>query len=194
MAENKKDEEPAEKAEEKPAEKADDAKSKDGDTDAATDDKASGSGSENSTDDAGNSTSNATGKSYNRNYRDWRAPGREDGDFGFDEPEAIETHPRYRKEMTRVLGKTKQMKKNYGYYGYGGYRGADRYGDAADLFEDDDSESQKEKEGYYPSDDEEEDETFIHDLHRHGYDGYRGRSYDGYYNAYGRRYKGAKGK
>ena len=43
-----------------------------------------------------------------------------------------------------------------------------------DLFEEQSSENEKEKEGYYPADDEEEDELFIHDLHKSGYDGYRG--------------------
>lgn len=45
-----------------------------------------------------------------------------DGKFGFDEHESIESHPRYRNEMKRILGKTMEMKKNlYGYGGYGGY-------------------------------------------------------------------------
>lgn len=101
-----------------------------------------------------------------------RLPGREDGDFGFDEHESVESHPRYKGEMTRILGKTMEMKKNlyggYGYYGSGGQGSAGRDGAADDLFEDVNSENEKEKEGYYPQDDEEEDELFIHDLHRNG--------------------------
>ena len=50
------------------------------------------------------------------------------------------------------------MKKNWGYYGYGGSQGADKYGEAGDVFEEENSENEKEKEGYYPADDEEENE------------------------------------
>jgi len=79
--------------------------------------------------------------------------------------------------MKRVLGKTMEMKKNLygvGFYGSGGQGGAYNDGAADDLFEEQSSENEKEKEGYYPADDEEEDELFIHDLHKSGYDGYRG--------------------
>jgi len=191
LAENQSNEEPEEeKPAEKPAEKEtkESSDSDEGEKSASSEKEGS---AENATESDGNSTStNGTSKGYKN--RDWRAPGREDGDFGFDEPEHIEKNPKYRKEMQRILGKTKEMKKNYGYYGPGGYRNADRYGEASDIFED--NESEKEKEGYYPSDDEEENEMFIRDLHRHGYDGYRGKTYEGYSNAYGRRYKGSKGK
>ena len=86
------DEEAAEKTE-----KAE--KSKDADKE-AKDDGADG----NATKD-GNSTSNSTG-----DYQFRRGSNREDGDYGFDEPEKIEKHPVYKKEMEKVLGKTKKMK------------------------------------------------------------------------------------
>lgn len=152
MAENKSDGEPEEEKEAEPAKPSEEGSKEDAEGDEKSAAATNGT-AENATDGDGNSTTNGTGK-YNKNYL--RGPGREDGDFGFDEPERIETHPNYRKEMTRHLGKTKKMKRDYGYYGYGGHRGADRYGDAADLFEDDSSENDKEKEGYYPADDEEE--------------------------------------
>jgi len=97
--------------------------------------------------------------------------------------------------MSRVLGKTREMKQHYGYggygyYGNGGQGSAYQDGYSQDLFEDINSENDKEKEGYLPADDEEENEMFIHDLHRMGYQGYRGESYGGYSNVYGRSYTG----
>jgi hypothetical protein len=115
---------------------------------------------------------------------------RENGDYGFDEPEKIEKHPVYKKEMEKVLGKTKKMKQKgyygYGYYGNGGQGSASWDGSQMDVFEDTESENDKEKEGIYPNEDEEEDEMFIHDLHRHGYGGYKGKDYGAYINAYGK--------
>lgn len=220
MAENKADEEPSDKgdkgesssatqslaeddkedkAEEKSDEKSDakeEGKEADGDSEASGN--ATGNASGN---DTGNGTDgNNTGYGYGRYGRNWRAPGREDGDYGFDEPASVESHPRYRKEMGRVLGKTRDMKRRvwgyggYGYYGGGGQGNAYQNGAADDLFEDVESENDKEKEGYYPADDEEEDELFIHDLHNRGYKGYRGVGYPGFTNAYGRRYAGRRGE
>jgi len=71
--------------------------------------------------------------------------------------------------MSRVLGKTREMKKkSFGYYGSGGQGSAGNDAAADDLFEDNDFETMKEKEGYYPQEEEEEDESFIHDLHKDG--------------------------
>lgn len=89
----------------------------------------------NSTDSSGDSNSTYMNGVPNRLQR---LPGREDGDFGFDEHEWVESHPRYKNEMQRILGKTMEMKKNlygYGYYGYGGQGSAGRDGAADDLFE-----------------------------------------------------------
>ena len=84
--------------------------------------------------------------------------------------------------MKRILGKTREMKKNmygYGYFGGGGQGGAFNDGAAQDLFEETNSENDKEKEGYYPRDEEEEDELFIHDLYRSGLKGQGSVSYQG---------------
>lgn len=169
---------PAEKTEK--AEKAEKAeKSADADKDADGD-----KADSNSTKDS-NSTSNSTAQ-VNYMYKS----NREKGDYGFDEPEKIEKHPVYKKEMEKVLGKTKKMKQRgyygYGYYGNGGQGSASWDGSNMDIFEDLDSENDKEKEGIYPSEDEEEDEMFIHDLHRNGLGGYKGKDYGAYYNAYGK--------
>ena len=110
-------------------------------------------------------------------------------------PESIEAHPTYKKEMNKVLGKTKELKKGYrgyGYYGKGGQEGESNDPARYDIFEDEDNESDKEKEGYYPSDDEEDDEQFIHDLHHHGYDGYKNKQYGPQYDAYGKQVRGKK--
>jgi len=66
-------------------------------------------------------------------------------------------------------------------------------GAADDPFEDDEKDD-KEHEGYYPRDGETEDELFLHDLHRYGYEKYkdsdispdRRNNYNGYYNPYTR--------
>lgn len=134
----------------------------------------------NSTKD-GNATGNATSLASYKKF---------EGAYGFDEHENIENHPVYKKEMDKVLGKTKKMKNrgygSYGYYGNGG-QGSDKFdGAQMDVFEDLESENDKEKEGIYPSEDEEEDEMFIHDLHRKGYHGYKNNDYGYYVNAYGK--------
>ena len=170
------------------------------------------------------------GPKHQRNYfrdKNWRAKGREEGDYGFDEPDAVEDNPEYRKQMDRMLGLSRKIGKQprgWGYpygYGYGNGYGKDRcnarnnycrgggYGNhsgyspygqghdynpmgaADDPFEDDEKDD-KEHEGYYPRDGETEDELFLHDLHRYGYEKYkdsdispdRRNNYNGYYNPY----------
>jgi len=88
----------------------------------------------NSTKD-GNATSNSTTTANfltNKNF---------DGKYGFKENDNIEESPVYRKEMDKVLGKTKKMKQKRGYYGYGYYgnggQGSNKYdGAQMDVFED----------------------------------------------------------
>ena len=111
MAENQHAEEPAEENNEEDAappkkeksqklsEKKKEEKADDDDDESA----ANSSSNSNNTD----ADSNSTESNMNRYGRYKRAPGREEGDYGFDEPEAIENDPKYRKEMDRVLGKTK---------------------------------------------------------------------------------------
>jgi len=77
----------------------------------------------------------------------------------------------------------------YNIYGYGKER-YNPFGAADDPFQDD-AKDDKEYEGYYPRAHETEDELFVHDLHRFGYEGYRaqpvpdgGRGYGGYGSPY----------
>lgn len=149
---------------------------------AASEDK--GESASNGTTD-GNSTGNATATGSKGDK----------GDFGFEMPESIEASPVYKKEMTKVLGKTKEVKKGYkgyGYYGNGGQGSAGSDGARYDIFDDDDTENDKEKEGYYPNDEEESDEQFIHDLHHHGYDGYKSKENGPLFNAFGKQVRGKR--
>lgn len=101
MAQHQHDDEPEEKA---PEEKEGDETEKKGD------DEGEGDGGNSTTN--GTEGNNSTGNGTNSTYRGrWaRGPGREEGDYGFDEPERVEKHKVYKKEMERVLGKTKEMK------------------------------------------------------------------------------------
>jgi len=163
---------------------------------------------------------------YDRKYfhdRKWRAKGREEGDYGFDEPAAIENHTAYRKKMDQVLGISRGIERKEGWrypyqYGYYGWKNSNRYanypygysnnsyyniygygrerynpfGAADDPFQDD-GKDDKEFEGYYPRAHETEDELFVHDLHRFGYERYKdeklpdgGLGWGGYGNPYAR--------
>ena len=126
MAQNKEDEEPKEESadaakdkgdkekkgkkskedKEESKDKKEDAKEAEGAEGESDGNSTSKNGSDGNSSDDGNST-----LGMNKYGRYERAPGREEGDYGFDEPEDVESHPRYRKEMERVLGKTKEMKK-----------------------------------------------------------------------------------
>jgi hypothetical protein len=201
MAQSEADEEPSEEKEEEAPKKAEKTEKSEKAEKSEKSEKSDGDEEEsagNSTSSSNNSDSDSNSTSLNRYGRYKRAPGREEGDYGFDEPESIEKHPKYKKEMEKILGKTKEMKKRryggYGYYGNGGQGYAYRDSASDDLFDEQNSENDPEKEGYYPREEEEEDELFIHDLHREGINGYRGKSYEGYTNGYGRRiYKGQQG-
>jgi len=163
---------------------------------------------------------------YNRRYfqdRKWREKGREEGDYGFDEPAEVENHTAYRKKMDQVLGISRGIERTDGWrypyqYGYYNWKNSHRYanypygysnnsyyniygygkerynpfGAADDPFLDD-GKDDKEFEGYYPRAHETEDELFVHDLHRFGYEIYKdqkldagAQGYGGYYNPYAR--------